>query len=156
MLRKMSSSFFNLKSDRTTPMRKGKGIGSSKGKTAGKGHKGQKARSGKYNLQLAYYGSQTPQVRLLPKRGFTSMTDTFSTVKISEILYMLASNIILTDSEISAETFVNLGVIKKGKKIKVIASSGINSIDSKLNFGSGVVLSASVKNMVELAGGSVK
>lgn len=152
----MSNYFFNLNSDRNVPMRRGRGIGSGKGKTSGKGHKGQKARSGKYNLQLAYYGSQTPQIRMIPKRGFTPLGKKYLTVTLGEILYMINANIININNIISLETFNKLNAFGNTKKVKIIASKEITSVDNILNFGNGIVLSKSVYSMVKLSGGSVE
>lgn len=55
-------------------MRVGRGVGSGKGKTAGRGHKGQHSRSGGYH-KVGFEGGQMPMARRLPKRGFRSMTE---------------------------------------------------------------------------------
>ena len=65
---------------RTKPYRKGRGIGSGNGKTAGKGHKGQNARSGG-GVRPGFEGGQMPLYRRLPKRGFKNVT----AIKYSEI-----------------------------------------------------------------------
>src|SRR6478736_8171039 len=67
------------------PKRLGRGIGSGWGKTAGRGHKGQKARSGGFH-KLGFEGGQMPLHRRLPKRGFTSLTrDDVVEVRLSDL-----------------------------------------------------------------------
>ena len=66
-------------------MRVGRGIGTGKGKTGGRGHKGQHSRSGGYH-KVGFEGGQMPMARRLPKRGFTSMTrDDTREVRLSEL-----------------------------------------------------------------------
>jgi large subunit ribosomal protein L15 len=73
--------------------RVGRGIGSGFGKTAGRGHKGQKARSGGYH-KVGFEGGQMPLQRRLPKRGFTPLTrDTFAEVRLSDLERMKADTI---------------------------------------------------------------
>jgi large subunit ribosomal protein L15 len=73
--------------------RVGRGIGSGFGKTAGRGHKGQKARSGGYH-KVGFEGGQMPLQRRLPKRGFTPLTrDTFAEIRLSDLEKMKADTI---------------------------------------------------------------
>ena len=73
--------------------RVGRGIGSGFGKTAGRGHKGQKARSGGYH-KVGFEGGQMPLQRRLPKRGFTPLTrDAFAEVRLSDLERMKADTI---------------------------------------------------------------
>jgi large subunit ribosomal protein L15 len=73
--------------------RVGRGIGSGFGKTAGRGHKGQKARSGGYH-KVGFEGGQMPLQRRLPKRGFTSLArDTFAEIRLSDLERMKADTI---------------------------------------------------------------
>jgi large subunit ribosomal protein L15 len=73
--------------------RVGRGIGSGFGKTAGRGHKGQKARSGGYH-KVGFEGGQMPLQRRLPKRGFTPLTrDTFAEIRLSDLERMKADTI---------------------------------------------------------------
>ena len=92
---------------RTKPYRKGRGIGSGNGKTAGKGHKGQNARSGD-GVRPGFEGGQMPLYRRLPKRGFKNVL----AVKYSEI------NVSTLDkfedgAEITPELLQESGLIKK-------------------------------------------
>jgi large subunit ribosomal protein L15 len=73
--------------------RVGRGIGSGFGKTAGRGHKGQKARSGGFH-KVGFEGGQMPLQRRLPKRGFTPLTrDTFAEIRLSDLERMKADTI---------------------------------------------------------------
>jgi large subunit ribosomal protein L15 len=73
--------------------RVGRGIGSGFGKTAGRGHKGQKARSGGYH-KVGFEGGQMPLQRRLPKRGFTPLTrDSFAEIRLSDLERMKADTI---------------------------------------------------------------
>lgn len=73
--------------------RVGRGIGSGFGKTAGRGHKGQKARSGGYH-KVGFEGGQMPLQRRLPKRGFTPLTrDNFAEIRLSDLEKMKADTI---------------------------------------------------------------
>ena len=73
--------------------RVGRGIGSGLGKTAGRGHKGQKSRSGGYH-KVGFEGGQMPLHRRLPKRGFVSMMrDTYAEVRLSSLERMKAEEI---------------------------------------------------------------
>jgi large subunit ribosomal protein L15 len=74
-----------INNNKNTKKRKGRGIGSTDGKTAGRGHKGQKARSGGFH-KVGFEGGQTPLYRRLPKVGFNSMKSLItSEVRLSEI-----------------------------------------------------------------------
>ncbi|XP_035545093.1 50S ribosomal protein L15 isoform X2 [Juglans regia] len=94
--------------------RKGRGIGSGKGKTAGRGHKGQKARgSGK----LGFEGGQTPLRRRLPKRGFKNpFSLTFQPVGLGKIAKLINSGKIDSSELITMKTLKDTGAI--GKQIK--------------------------------------
>jgi len=122
--------FFKLKSNMQNPFRKGRGIGSGKGKTAGKGHKGQKARSGKYNIKMFSHGSQTPWYRSVPKRGFVNVCKKEKlTLKLSEINALLKNNVI-DKNNVSIEAFKKIGL--NYKVIKVIDDK--SEIVTKINF----------------------
>lgn len=74
-------------------LRVGRGIGSGSGKTAGRGHKGQKARSGGYH-KVGFEGGQMPLQRRVPKRGFTPMSrDAIAEVRLSDLQRMKADKI---------------------------------------------------------------
>ncbi|QJC36138.1 50S ribosomal protein L15 [Enterobacteriaceae endosymbiont of Donacia cincticornis] len=85
--------------------RLGRGIGSGKGKTSGRGHKGQKSRSG-YNINKSFEGGQTPLHRRLPKFGFRSKKKIFS------------QEIRLSDLNKIDGSYVDLNILKSAKIIK--------------------------------------
>ncbi len=110
--------------------RVGRGIGSGLGKTAGRGHKGQKARSGGYH-RIGFEGGQMPLHRRLPKRGFTSLTrDATVEVRLSELERMNASEIDL--AALKAEGVVSrqaraAKVILSGKLARKVTLKGVNA-----------------------------
>jgi large subunit ribosomal protein L15 len=127
-------------------IRVGRGIGSGKGKTAGRGHKGQKARAGNTH-RVGFEGGQMPLQRRLPKVGFRSLkkADTEQVM-----LYQLAS--------VQAETIDLIAlhaaglVSSRAKKVKVVLKGEINRA-IKLQ---GVLATAGAKAAIEAAGGSVE
>ena len=126
-------------------MRVGRGIGSSKGKTAGRGHKGQKARSGGYH-KVGFEGGQMPFQRRLPKRGFTSLSrDAVAEVRLSDLQKMKADKIDL--AALKAEGVVD----RRAAGAKVILSGALSR---KLAV-SGVGVTKGAKAAIEAAGGSV-
>ncbi|MFN3829665.1 MULTISPECIES: 50S ribosomal protein L15 [Tepidimonas] len=125
--------------------RVGRGIGSGLGKTAGRGHKGQKSRSGGYH-KVGFEGGQMPLQRRLPKRGFKSPTLKFN----AEVT--LADLQALGKSEVDMLTLKQAGLVPLlARKVKVI-KTGELSIAVKLN---GVAATAGAKAAIEAAGGSV-
>ena len=101
---------------KSAPKRVGRGIGSGLGKTCGKGHKGQKARSGGFH-KINFEGGQMPLQRRLPKVGFTSRKSRFSDeIRLHEL------NLVPGDV-INLESLRAAGLIKNGiKSVKIIAS----------------------------------
>ncbi|MED6196905.1 hypothetical protein PIB30_051702 [Stylosanthes scabra] len=94
--------------------RKGRGIGSGKGKTAGRGHKGQRARKGS---KLGFEGGQTPLRRRMPKRGFKNpFSLTFQPVGLGKIAWLINAGKIDSSELITMKTLKDTGAI--GKQIK--------------------------------------
>ena len=125
--------------------RVGRGIGCTLGKTCGRGHKGQKARSGGFH-KVGFEGGQMPLQRRLPKRGFRSMTkkDT-ARVRTSELLLIDAPVIdILT---LKAANIVS-GTVKS---VKVYLSGDLNRAVSV----QGLLLTKGARAAVEAAGGKI-
>lgn len=126
--------------------RLGRGIGSGSGKTCGRGHKGQKSRSGK-KIRRGFEGGQMPLYRRLPKFGFNSKKNTHK------------QEITLSDLKKIKEKTVNLENLKKAKLInqntkfvKIIFSGKINkAIKIK-----GIKVSKGAKKQIELNGGKVE
>ena len=125
--------------------RVGRGIGSGLGKTAGRGHKGQKSRSGGYH-KVGFEGGQMPMQRRLPKRGFKSHLLKFNAEVTLGALEQLGL------PEVDLLTLKQSGLVGQiAKNVKII-NTGTLSISVKLT---GVVASASAKSLIEAAGGSI-
>jgi large subunit ribosomal protein L15 len=131
---------------KTTRHRVGRGVGSGWGKTAGRGHKGQRARSGGYH-KVGFEGGQMPLHRRLPKRGFASPTRHLTAeVRLSELQVMKASEIDL--EALKAERIVPRDV----RAAKVIVSGKLSrSVTLR-----GVLASKGARAAIEAAGGKVE
>ena len=125
--------------------RVGRGIGSGLGKTAGRGHKGQKSRSGGYH-KVGFEGGQMPLQRRLPKRGFKSQTLKFN----AEISLSALDKLGLDSVDMLALKQAGL-VADLAKVVKVIKSGEIKRA-VKLN---GIGATAGAKAAIEAAGGSL-
>ena len=125
--------------------RVGRGIGSGLGKTAGRGHKGQKSRSGGYH-KVGFEGGQMPLQRRLPKRGFKSQTLKFN----AEVTLTALAQLGLAEVDMLALKQAGL-VGQNAKVVKVINTGAIGSA-VKL---SGIGATANAKAAIEAAGGSV-
>ena len=125
--------------------RVGRGIGSGLGKTAGRGHKGQKSRSGGYH-KVGFEGGQMPMQRRLPKRGFKSHLLKFN----AEVTLTALEKLGL--AEVDLLTLKQSGLVGQiAKNVKVI-NTGSLSLAVKLT---GITASASAKTLIEAAGGSI-
>lgn len=130
---------------KTARRRVGRGVGSGFGKTAGRGHKGQKSRSGGFH-KVGFEGGQMPLQRRLPKRGFASMTKPFKAeVRLSELQLMQAEDIDL--AVLKQEGIIGQGI----RSVKVISSGELNR---KVNL-KGIKATAGAKAAIEAAGGSL-
>ena len=129
----------------------GRGIGSGTGKTSGKGHKGQKARSGV--AVKGFEGGQMPIHRRLPKRGFTNINRIpFVELNLDYIEKLIASKKINNQKAINSEYLLELGLIKKlTSKVKLLAKG---EIKSKINIEVSAV-SSKARELVEKVGGTV-
>ena len=126
--------------------RVGRGIGSGLGKTSGKGHKGQKARSGG-GVRRGFEGGQTPLYRRLPKRGFTN---------IHAKNYIEVTLTMLNKSKaeiVTAESLLEEGIISKINDGIVILGTG--SLDKKLEV-KAKRFTKSAKEKIEAAGGKIE
>ena len=126
--------------------RRGRGIGSGLGKTAGRGHKGQKSRSGGFH-KIGFEGGQMPLQRLLPKFGFTSRKSLVSTeIRLSEI-DKSGLDIVMLSSLKSA------GLVQKNIKfVKVMLSGKIN----RPVIMKGVTVTAGAAKAIKSAGGTIE
>lgn len=125
--------------------RVGRGIGSGLGKTAGRGHKGQKSRSGGFH-KVGFEGGQMPLQRRLPKRGFKSLATPFKAeVRLSDLQR-------LPVSEVDILALKQAGVVSElARIVRVIASGEL----SKKVVLKGLVATRGAKAAIEAAGGSV-
>ena len=129
-----------------TRTRVGRGIGSGLGKTSGRGHKGQKARSGG-GVRRGFEGGQTPLYRRLPKRGFTN---------IHAKNYVEVTLTMLNKSEaevVTAESLLKEGIISKVNEGIVILGTG--SLDKKLEV-KAKRFTKTAKEKIEAAGGKIE
>ena len=128
------------------PKRVGRGSGSGHGKTACRGHKGQKARSGK-KLRPGFEGGQMPLSRRVPKRGFTN------TFKIKyQIVNIEKLNRFKKDSQVSPEMLEEQGLIKDAHlPVKFL---GLGKISKPLSIQAGAI-SKQAKEKIEKAGGKI-
>ncbi len=126
--------------------RKGRGPGSGLGKTAGKGHKGQKARSGG-QVRPGFEGGQMPLIRRVPKRGFTNPYKEVAQVVNLKALTTFAGK------EVTSEKLLGAGLIAHpGRPIKVLGDGDApQGLVVK-----GLTVSASAKAKIEAAGGRVE
>lgn len=127
--------------------RKGRGKGSGNGKTAGRGHKGQGARSGG-GVRPGFEGGQMPLARRLPKRGFTNIFAThYAAVNVS------ALEVFESGSEIGAEELIIAGLISK--KLDGVKILGNGEISKKLTI-KAKAFSKSAIAKIEAAGGKAE
>ncbi len=126
--------------------RVGRGVGSGLGKTSGKGHKGQKARSGG-GVRRGFEGGQTPLYRRLPKRGFTNIHAKNYTEVTLTMLNKSESN------DVTAESLLKEGIISKINEGIVILGTG--SLEKKLNV-KAKRFTKTAKDKIEAAGGKIE
>jgi large subunit ribosomal protein L15 len=125
--------------------RVGRGIGSGHGKTAGRGHKGQKARAGGFH-KVGFEGGQMPLQRRLPKRGFVSMAGVTAEVRLSDLQRIAGESLDLSSLKaagVVARDAVAAKVILAGKIERAVKLKGI-----------GVTKGA--RAAIEAAGGSIE
>lgn len=125
----------------------GRGHGSGQGKTAGKGHKGQKARAGR-GLQIGFEGGQMPLQRRIPKRGFNNIFATPYT-----IINLAVLNRFEEGAVVDAEALLNAGIINKAPNgVKVLGNGKIEkALTVKV-----AAFSESAKAKIEAAGGKAE
>ena len=138
----------NIKSatKKESTKRVGRGIGSGLGKTSGRGHKGQKARSGG-GVRRGFEGGQTPLYRRLPKRGFKNI----HAKNYTEVTLTMLNK--ATTAEVTAESLVNDGIISKINDGIVILGTG--KLEKKLTV-KATKFTASAAKAIETAGGKAE
>ena len=132
--------------EKVTRRRVGRGIGSGLGKTSGRGHKGQKARSGG-GVRRGFEGGQTPLYRRLPKRGFTNI---FAKNYTEVTLTMLNNS---KSEEVTAESLIKDGIISKANDGIVVLATG--TLNKKLNV-KATRFTKAAKEKIEAAGGKAE
>ncbi len=146
-MEKILSSLRNIPGSKKNKKRLGRGPSSGHGKTAGKGHKGQNARSGG-GVPAYFEGGQMPLIRRLPKRGFNNPFAKEYVVVNLEVLEKRFND----GEEVNIETLKAKKIIKKVKDgVKIL---GNGEITKKLTF-SGVIFSKSAKEKILKAGGTI-
>jgi len=149
----MQLNTLNIK-NKKSKKRLGRGIGSGKGKTSGRGHKGQKSRSGV--AIKSFEGGQMPLYRRLPKRGFrnfkTKIKKYIALLNLAKIQENFDSKKILPNSKINLSTLQKSHLLnKKYNKLKLLGSGDIKEkFDIEVNF-----ISSSAKKKIEKLGGKV-
>ena len=129
-----------------TRTRVGRGIGSGLWKTSGRGHKGQKARSGG-GVRRGFEGGQTPLYRRLPKRGFTNI----HALEYTEVtLTMLSKS---KTEDVTAESLISDGIIKKANAGIVVLGTG--KLEKKVNV-KAARFTKSAKEAIEALGGKAE
>ena len=127
-------------------VRVGRGIGSGLGKTAGRGHKGQFARSGKGKVKAGFEGGQMPLQRRLPKRGFKSAQRAFNAeVTLAQLQALPVDEVdllTLKAAGLVGEIVRNVKVVKTGELARKLTLKGLGA-------------TAGAKAAIEAAGGSV-
>ena len=132
--------------EKETRKRVGRGIGSGLGKTSGRGHKGQKARSGG-GVRRGFEGGQTPLYRRLPKRGFKNIhAKTYTEVTLTML------NKVKTE-DVTAESLIKDGIISKENDGIVILGTG--KLERKLTVKANRFTNSAAK-AIEAAGGKVE
>ena len=126
--------------------RVGRGMASGNGKTSGRGHKGQKARSGG-GVRRGFEGGQTPLYRRLPKRGFTNI----HAKNYTEVTLTMLNK--ATTAEVTAESLINDGIISKANDGIVILATG--KLDKKLTV-KAVRFTKAAKEKIEALGGKAE
>ncbi|NDY82477.1 50S ribosomal protein L15 [Orrella sp. NBD-18] len=125
--------------------RVGRGIGSGLGKTAGRGHKGQKSRSGGFH-KVGFEGGQMPLQRRLPKRGFTTLDNhLFAQIRLSDLQA-------LPVDEVDVQVLKQAGVV--GQQVRYVKVFKSGELSRKVTL-KGITATAGARASVEAAGGSI-
>ena len=145
------TTFNTLKNLKTKKIRVGRGIGSGKGKTSGRGVKGQKSRSGV--AIKSFEGGQMPLYRRLPKRGFNPINkNDIAVINLGDLQNLIDNKKIKADEKININTFKKSKLFRKSiNKLKVLSNGNFNSkIDIEADYSSKMA-----KEKIEKAGGQI-
>ena len=148
----MTTQLNNREKINKTKIRVGRGIGSGKGKTSGRGVKGQKSRSGV--AIKSFEGGQMPLYRRLPKRGFNSIsTEKVAILNLEKIQSYIDNKAINSGELISSDLLKKLKIINKNStKLKIL---GTGNIKEKVNIEANLASKSAVKKL-EKIGGSIQ
>jgi large subunit ribosomal protein L15 len=126
--------------------RVGRGIGSGLGKTAGRGHKGQKSRAGGFH-KVGFEGGQMPLYRRLPKRGFTAIhSDKVQEIRLSDL------NGFEAGAQVDILALKNMGLVSKNVHVAKVIFTG--TVEKAVHL-VGIKATKNAKTAIEAAGGSV-
>ena len=145
------TSLNTLKNHKSKKIRVGRGIGSGKGKTSGRGVKGQKSRSGV--AIKSFEGGQMPLYRRLPKRGFNPINkNNLAIINLGDLQKLIDTKKISLDVKINIETFKKSKLFNKSiSKFKLLSNGNFNSkIDIEADYSSKIA-----KEKIEKAGGKI-
>ena len=145
------TSLNSLNNHKSKKIRVGRGIGSGKGKTSGRGVKGQKSRSGV--AIKSFEGGQMPLYRRLPKRGFNPLKkDDVAVINLGDLQRLIDTKKISADVKINIDTFKKSKLFRKSiNKFKVLSNGDFNSkIDIEVDYSSKIA-----KEKIEKAGGQI-
>jgi large subunit ribosomal protein L15 len=131
------------KGSKRNKKRVGRGPGSGLGKTAGRGHKGQRSRSG-YSRRVGFEGGQMPLVRRVPKRGFTNI------FRVEYSIINVRTLEALEETEVTPEVLLAHHLVKKGQPVKVLGDGDL----SKAVTVKAQKFSKVAREKIEAAGGS--
>ena len=131
---------------KVTRRRVGRGMGSGLGKTSGRGHKGQKARSGG-GVRRGFEGGQTPLYRRLPKRGFNNI----HAKNYTEVTLTMLNK--ASSEDVTAESLIQDGIIRKANDGIVIIATG--NLEKKVNV-KAVKFTKAAKEKIEALGGKAE
>ena len=142
----------NRKKINKSKMRVGRGIGSGKGKTSGRGVKGQKSRSGV--AIKSFEGGQMPLYRRLPKRGFNPISsERVAIINLNKIQLHIDKKIIKTTDTLNSDLLKKLKIINKNStKLKIL---GTGEIKAKINIEANLASKSAVEKL-EKIGGSIQ
>ena len=145
------TSLNTLNNIKTKKIRVGRGIGSGKGKTSGRGVKGQKSRSGV--AIKSFEGGQMPLYRRLPKRGFNPINkNDIAVINLGDLQKLIDNKKIKVDEKININTFKKSKLFRKSiNKFKVLSNGNFSSkIDIEVDYAS-----KTAKDKIEKAGGQI-
>ena len=145
------TSLNSLNNHKTKKIRVGRGIGSGKGKTSGRGVKGQKSRSGV--AIKSFEGGQMPLYRRLPKRGFRPISkNDLAIINLGNLQKLIDNKTINVDTKINIDTFKKSKIFRKSiNKFKILSNGDFNSkIDIEVDYSSKIA-----KEKIEKAGGQI-